>query len=562
MKTWTVGKRIISLSLVLTFLVICVGAWGILGISAIRVTLSGRNGRSGAGTDKLNRVQASLLDLRGASLSAALPAWTPEARRRLLDHASQLEPQALSLLKDYEGGITPEERPLFASTQSKTEAFVSLLRKFREMVAAGRLGEATGFWDVEVSPKSEPLVKAFEDELRFNELGIEKSIDGALASGSFYSTVIWAGIFIGIAAAGGLALLVVGSINTALRSSATEIRVSSEQVFSASAQVASASEHLAQSSSQQAASLEETSASGQEISAMTQRNAENSRTAAGLMTEVDQRVGLANTKLEQMVMSMGEITSSSERIAKIIKVIDEIAFQTNILALNAAVEAARAGEAGLGFAVVADEVRNLAQRCAQAAKDTTSLIEESVTTARNGGSRLDEVAGVMLAITESTRQVKKLVDEVSLGGVEQSRGIDQISRALVQMEQTTQQSASSAEESASASQQLKTQSASMKQIVSSLESLINRTSTEVKVAPPNRVAPVTRKKLPTSTAPTTRLRTTQPGQSPSRSQSAGLAPLQKAVGTSRPVIQAEAVKVAPALAKGSFPLDDSEFQEF
>ena len=132
------------------------------------------------------------------------------------------------------------------------------------------------------------------------------------------------------------------------------------------------------------------------------------------------------------------------------KVIDEIAFQTNILALNAAVEAARAGEAGLGFAVVADEVRNLAQRCAQAARDTAGLIEDSIATSRDGNARLDQMAGNVRAMTDNATQVKCLVDEVNMGSQEQARGMEQISRAVMQMEQVTQRTASSAQESACA----------------------------------------------------------------------------------------------------------------
>src|SRR6202043_255065 len=136
--------------------------------------------------------------------------------------------------------------------------------------------------------------------------------------------------------------------------------------------------------------------------------------------------------------SMTDITASSNKISKIIKVIDEIAFQTNILALNAAVEAARAGEAAAGFAVVADEVRNLAQRSAQAARDTAALIEESIETSREGNTRLDQMAGAVVAMTGNSTRVKSLVDEVNSGNQEQARGMDQIARAILEMERVTQ----------------------------------------------------------------------------------------------------------------------------
>jgi methyl-accepting chemotaxis protein/methyl-accepting chemotaxis protein-1 (serine sensor receptor) len=205
---------------------------------------------------------------------------------------------------------------------------------------------------------------------------------------------------------------------------------------------------------------------------MARRNSENSRSAATLVNQSDEKFADTNRSLKDMVLAMGEINASSDKIAKIIRVIDEIAFQTNILALNAAVEAARAGEAGMGFAVVADEVRNLAQRSAQAARDTAVLIEESISKSNGGKLKVDQVAKAIQMITEQSSQVKTLVDEVQLGSEEQSRGIEQIGKAITHMEQVTQKSAASAEESASAAQQLSGQSSTLKDIVTRLNGLL------------------------------------------------------------------------------------------
>jgi len=179
-----------------------------------------------------------------------------------------------------------------------------------------------------------------------------------------------------------------------------------------------------------------------------------------------------NETLDRMIEKMKEIDASSNKIARIIKVIDEIAFQTNILALNAAVEAARAGEAGLGFAVVADEVRNLAQRCAQAARDTAGLIEESIETSRDGNSRLDTMATAVRSMTESASRVKALVDEVNVGSQEQARGMEQISRAVLQMEKVTQQTAAGAEESASAGAELNSHAAQLRNMVQEMWEMV------------------------------------------------------------------------------------------
>jgi methyl-accepting chemotaxis protein len=205
---------------------------------------------------------------------------------------------------------------------------------------------------------------------------------------------------------------------------------------------------------------------------MVRKNAENSQGAAEVMTTVDRHVKDGNRTIDQMVVSMHEISSSSDKISKIIKVIDEIAFQTNILALNAAVEAARAGEAGMGFAVVADEVRNLAQRSAQAAKDTASLIEDSIAKSGQGSTKLQEVTDVIRSITGSAAKVKTMVDEVSLSTQEQARGIDQISKSVTQMDQMTQSAAANAEESASASEELSAQAEAMKSVVHQLRAMV------------------------------------------------------------------------------------------
>ncbi len=205
---------------------------------------------------------------------------------------------------------------------------------------------------------------------------------------------------------------------------------------------------------------------------MAGKNAANSKSAMDKMIETSQQIHEANCNLEQMVTSMNEINASSDKISKIIKVIDEIAFQTNILALNAAVEAARAGGAGMGFAVVAEEVRNLAQRSAQAAKDTADLIEESIAKANDGREKVERVAAAVKSMTESSSAVKLLIEEVNLGSQEQARGIEQVSGAISAMEKVTEAAAASATESSWAGHELGSQSKRLEEIVRNLEAMV------------------------------------------------------------------------------------------
>lgn len=257
-----------------------------------------------------------------------------------------------------------------------------------------------------------------------------------------------------------------------LRKVVDNLNAGSEQTAAASSQVSSASQTLAEGASEQAASLEETSSSLEEMSSMTARNSENAEKVKNLVNETRTAADTGTTDMQAMAIAMNEIKVSSDDIAKIIKSIDEIAFQTNILALNAAVEAARAGEAGMGFAVVAEEVRNLAQRAANAAKETASKIENAVTKTAQGVDLSDRVAKSLKAIVERIHQVDALAAEVASASREQSQGLEQVNVAVSQMDKVTQGNAASAEESASASEELNAQAETLEETVLTLVELI------------------------------------------------------------------------------------------
>ncbi len=249
---------------------------------------------------------------------------------------------------------------------------------------------------------------------------------------------------------GGLKTLSSHELNTL----ADKFRDIIDNLNSGGSQVAQASQQLAQGATEQAAGLEETSSSLEELAAQTKQNADNAQQANQLSSETTKAALSGSDAMQRMNTAILEIQKSSEETSKIIKTIDEIAFQTNLLALNAAVEAARAGEAGKGFAVVAEEVRNLAMRSADAAKNTSVMIEESVKNSNNGVQITNEVASSLNEITASVQKVNDLVAEINSACQEQSQGIDQINISMNQMDKVTQANAANAEESASAASQV------------------------------------------------------------------------------------------------------------
>ena len=244
-----------------------------------------------------------------------------------------------------------------------------------------------------------------------------------------------------------------------------DIRRGAGEIDAGSTQVSSTSQAVASGASQQAASLEQISASLEEMSSMTERNAANATTAVNKSDDARKRANDCKEQMVKMSEAMGAIKQSSSTIGKVLKVIDEIAFQTNLLALNAAVEAARAGEAGKGFAVVAEEVRNLAQRSAQAARETATMIEESTTRADRAVVICSDVDSSLRTIVDGTREVNELLSQIANSSREQAQGIGQINSGVTELDKVTQQNAGNSEELAAASEETAAQVASLKQVV-------------------------------------------------------------------------------------------------
>jgi methyl-accepting chemotaxis protein len=251
----------------------------------------------------------------------------------------------------------------------------------------------------------------------------------------------------------------------------SELSEGAEQTSAAAEQVSAASLTLAEGASEQAAALQQTSASLEEIAGMTKRNAANAQATKDLANQARANADAGANEMQQMSQAMQEIKTSSDDIGKIIKTIDEIAFQTNILALNAAVEAARAGEAGMGFGVVAEEVRNLAQRSAQAAKETATRIETAIRKTSQGVEMSRKVSESLAGIVTHVRRVDELLGEIATASREQSEGIGQINAAVTQMDKIVQSNAAGAEETAGAAQEMNGQAQVLRGIVEELQGL-------------------------------------------------------------------------------------------
>ncbi len=294
----------------------------------------------------------------------------------------------------------------------------------------------------------------------------------AQASGRAMTRVALAAMLAGVAAALALGWSLTRRLNRTLNHQALQLSEGAEQVGSAAAQVAAASQQLAEGASTQASSLEETSSALEEMAAMARSSAESARSASDLAAQAHQSASAGEQTVARLNAAMDAINDSAAQISKIIKVIEEIAFQTNLLALNAAVEAARAGEHGRGFAVVAEEVRNLAQRCAEAARGTTNLIEDSVVRARDGTAAAGTAAEALQVIVGHVVQVAELLNGIRRSADEQAQGVEQINLAVAQMDKVTQQNAAGAEESASAAEELHAQSQTLRAVVNELLALV------------------------------------------------------------------------------------------
>jgi methyl-accepting chemotaxis protein len=416
-------------------------------------------------------------------------AESADQRKAIEERITENRTRVDELLKQYEPLILDTEgRRRFDEAKRARAVFIAARNSYLELVRDGKEEDHKKMLSEKVIPAYEVTVDAISALIDHKEnqgTTAAKSGEAAAQSGV---RLIGLALVAALVVASLLSWQIGRSTTSVLRHLASTLDQGAMQTASAARQVSSASQTLSSGASEQAASVEETSASLEEISSMIRSTADNAQRAKGLAGEAQAVAQAGSRTMIEMTQAMAAIDASSAEVAKIVKNIDEIAFQTNILALNAAVEAARAGEAGAGFAVVADEVRSLAQRSAAAAKETADKIEAAIASSRNGTQSCNKVRESLTQITDKVSCTDSLVGDIATAAREQAEGIEQIHTAITQMDQVTQSNSASAEESASAAEELDAQAASLKDMVGQLRQLVGGAATVYTPAPSSVVA--------------------------------------------------------------------------
>jgi methyl-accepting chemotaxis protein len=370
---------------------------------------------------------------------------------------------------------TAEKQALWKEIELLYDKYRKSEEQFLVGLGGGSMGEKENACEISLDA-SEYYTKMRDDLFKLIAIETRQAEDVRSQFRSRARSVL---IFLVLAGVAGICLsvsvgvLMAYSVSRSLGHAMGTLSEGAGQVSTAATEMSDASQHLSAGASQQAAAMEETSSAMEEMSAMTGQNAQKAGLANQLAGQTGENVQRANLSMTSLVGAMDEISRMGEETGKIVKTIDEISFQTNLLALNAAVEAARAGEAGAGFAVVADEVRNLAQRAAGAARNTSDLIEGTVSKIKEGTALVRRTDTEFQQVAASMNKVTALVAEISAASSEQSKGIKGINQAVQDVDKVTQATAAQSEEIAAAAEELSAQSFTLQEVVTEIRAIVS-----------------------------------------------------------------------------------------
>jgi methyl-accepting chemotaxis protein len=473
MATWSIGRRLFTGMGSLALLLLVSGGVSIWAGSQMKTQLDVTARETARDLDLARQVERDtvVLDAEQRRLVLSGLGGDQDGLTRARETTQRTRDSGRKVLAELQTRRSGSERRTIDEITTTLTAWDTANAQVNQLITAG---DASAAWEI-TRKTSGPLLESVRATatgiVEQQEAAFAKSVQAADDHYRVMRLLLIGMLILSIPVTIAVAASVRGVTRT-LRALAGELGSNAHQVAAAAVEVAGASQALSKGAGEQAASLEETSAAMVQMTSSARHNAASSGAVAEMTTEASALIDAANGALGEMVTSMGTIKTSSDKVAKIIKTIDEIAFQTNILALNAAVEAARAGEAGMGFAVVADEVRTLAQRSAQAARDTAALIEESIARTSEGQRRVEEVSSSVTAVSNSAGRIKALIAAVSSASREQITGIEQVTRAVSEMERVTQATAASAEENAAVGEELSAQSEAALAAVRRLSALI------------------------------------------------------------------------------------------